>query len=172
MPFPTLLWLVVGLVVIVVAHELTHVAIARAYGHRLVCVAFNPIGVAVVFEDTPEPRYWSLQVVLPALTTWCMSIVWLFGLFGFFGSSFALPGALQPMDLVLTVSVLSVLTSGGDIASWVMERRRPLWGDDRVLRDLRLLRKIPTLVLFTLHGRRWAPVWQQLGRRKETALEA
>lgn len=172
MPFPTLLWLVVGLVAIVVAHELTHVAIARAYGHRLVCVAFNPIGVAVVFEDTPEARYWSLQVILPALTTWCMSIVWLFGLFGFFGASFALPGALQPIDLVLAVSVLSVLTSGGDIASWVLERRRPLWGDDRVLRDLRLLRKIPTLVLFTLYGRRWAPVWQQLGRREETALGA
>ncbi|MBI4494063.1 MAG: hypothetical protein HY690_14845 [Chloroflexi bacterium] len=169
MSAPSWLWLALGLVAIIAAHELTHVAIARAYGHRLVCVAFNVIGVAVVFEDTPQPRYWLLQVALPALTTWCLSTAWLFGLFGFFGLSLALPLPPQPGSLLLVVTVLSVLTSGGDLAAFVIERRHPLWGDDRVLRDLRLLRKLPTLVLFTHHGRRWKPTWQQLGAPKPAA---
>src|SRR5256885_1342685 len=56
-----LAWTVLGLVGVVVSHELTHVLIAHAHGHRTVCVAVNPIGVAVVFEDTPCPRYLAWQ---------------------------------------------------------------------------------------------------------------
>ena len=32
--------------------------------------------------------------------------------------------------------------------------RRPVWGEERVLRDFRTLRKLTNLVLFTSHGRR------------------
>jgi hypothetical protein len=59
--------------------------------------------------------------------------------------------------------IMAVLTSGGDIAGLCMESRRPIWGDDRVLRDLRLLRKIPSLVRFTSYGRvRWEQTWLEL----------
>lgn len=166
------LWLIGGLIAVVVVHELTHVAIARAYGHRLVCVAINPIGVAVVFEDVPNLRYWLLQVALPAVSTWLMSVVWLFGVFGYLGPSIAAPMRYDPLVLAIIITVLSVLTSGGDIAACVMERRRPLWGDDRILRDLRVLRKLPGVVLFTAHGQRWKDIWRGLNAPEPAGLEA
>lgn len=165
-----LLWLILGLVVIVVAHELAHVAVARAHGHRVICVAFNPIGVAVVFEDTPDPRYWLLQLALPSLASWLLGIAWLFGLFALFGPGVAPPLSPQPATLLAAGTLLTVLTGAGDIAAYVMERRRPLWGDERVVRDFRLLRKLPALVLFTSYGRRWEPAWRQLGRPKAAGL--
>jgi hypothetical protein len=165
-------WLVLGLVAVVVAHELTHVAIARAYGFRLVCVALNVIGVAVVFEDTPSRRYWLMQTLLPALTTWAFSLVWLFGLFGYIGPAVAVPIPVPPDTVVLGVTLLSLLTSGGDIVACVIEHRRPVWGDARIIRDLGMLRKLPTLVRFTEHGRRWLPVWAQLGAGQPTGIGA
>src|SRR5438094_968235 len=76
-----IVWLVFGFVALVLLHELTHVLIARFHGHPTVCVAINPIGVAVVFEDSPRARYWLLQVILPAIVSWAVCYVWLYGLF-------------------------------------------------------------------------------------------
>ena len=70
MPPELVAWLVLGFLALVVLHELTHVLIARFHGHPTVCVAINPIGVAVVFEDSPRARYWLLQVILPAIVSW------------------------------------------------------------------------------------------------------
>ena len=167
-----ILWLSLGLAAIVVAHELTHVAIARAHGHRLVCVAVNIVGVAVVFEDTPSPRYWLLQVILPAVVTWSLSIALVFGLLGLFGPGLVWPSMPVPGNLFLSVSLVSLLTSGGDVAAFIAERRKPLWGDERVLRDLRLLRKLPSLVWFTPYGQRWRPAWQKLGEKPPTGPAA
>ena len=58
--------MVCGFLALVALHEATHVAVAACHGHPMVCIAINPIGVAVVFEDTPRAQYWLLQVILPA----------------------------------------------------------------------------------------------------------
>lgn len=153
-----------GLLAIVVCHELTHILIARAHGHPTVCIAVNPLGVAVVFEDTPSRRYWACQVVLPMLVTLVVSAVWL-------GIMFTTPPAgarLAPhygQDFILLLAaVLAVLTSGGDIIAALVEWRSPIVGPERVRRDLRVLRRIPSLVHFTRYGReRWGAVWAEQG---------
>src|SRR5919202_370859 len=81
MPPELVAWLVLGFLALVALHELTHVLIARLHGHPTVCVAINPVGVAVVFEDSPRARYWLLQVILPAIVSWAICYVWLYGLF-------------------------------------------------------------------------------------------
>lgn len=163
MPPELVAWLVVGFVALVALHELTHIAIARCHGHPTVCVAINPIGVAVVFEDTPRTRYWLSQVVLPAIVTWAVCYVWLYVLFTY-------PSQLQarlPVEQALRVlpafvTLLTVLTSGGDLFSALVEIRKPVWGDDRIHRDFEVLRKLPNLILFTAHGRqRWQTVWTE-----------
>lgn len=155
---------ILGLIAVVVGHELTHVLIARAHGHETVCVAINPVGVAVVFEDTPSRRYWTWQVVLPMVVTAAMSYVWLVLLVG-------LSSSLQPAftnrvssELLPLIAVfLAVLTSGGDILGVVVELRRPVWGDERIIRDLRILRRVRSVVRFTEYGRRrWEPSWKQI----------
>src|SRR5947207_4356605 len=89
MPAELVAWMVLGLLAVVALHELTHVFIARAHGHRTVCVAVNPVGVAVVFEDTPSPTYWFFQVALPMIVTAAVSYVWLLVLVTY-------PSQLQP----------------------------------------------------------------------------
>src|SRR5919198_3746814 len=163
MPAELLAWMFLGLLAVVACHELTHVLIARAHGHRTVCVALNPVGVAVVFEDTPSRRYWCWQVILPMLVTAAVSYIWLFVLVTY-------PSQLQPTfaargvvgSLPAAVALLAVLTSGGDIFRLLVELRRPVWGEDRILRDLRLLRRIPSVVRFTEYGRdRWESTYRQ-----------
>jgi hypothetical protein len=59
--------------------------------------------------------------------------------------------------------LLALLTSGGDILGLYFERRRPLESDDRIRRDLKILRLMPTLVRFTAYGRqRWEADWLAL----------
>ena len=161
MPPELLAWLLVGFVALVALHEYTHVLIARWHGHQTVCVAINPVGVAVVFEDTPRARYWLTQVILPAIVTWVICYGWLYVLLTY-------PSALQArvaMEdalgyLPAFVTLLTVLTSGGDLFSAITEVRNPVWGDDRIVRGFDILRKIPSWVLFTAHGRqRWQAVW-------------
>lgn len=166
MPADLLLLTVLGLLAVVVCHELTHVLIAKAHGHQTVCIAVNPIGVAVVFEDTPSPRYWGLQVLLPLAVTAVISYLWLYAL----ASAMAVVrpgfGAAEVIEsLPLVVSMMAVLTSGGDILGFIMESRRPVWGEDRIVRDLRILRRLPSLVYFTAYGRdRWSDSWESLAR--------
>jgi hypothetical protein len=166
MPLELFAWTVLGLLAVIVCHEMTHVFIARAHGHDMVCFAVNPVGVAVVFEDTPSRRYWTLQVLLPMLVTAALSYVWLFTLISYpspLQSSFAARGVLESLPAV--VVLMAVLTSGGDILGFFMESRKPVHGDQRVLRDLRILRKMPSLVRFTAYGRaRWEPAWLELAR--------
>jgi hypothetical protein len=168
MPFELVAWMVLGLLAVVVCHELTHVLIARLHGHETVCVAVNPVGVAVVFEDNPTPRYWALQVILPMIVTAIMSYIWLFALITYPSEMqpvFATRGVLESLPGI--VALMAVLTSGGDIFGFVMESRRPVWGEERVRRDLRLLRKIPSVVRFTTYGRgRWEPTWHELAQVK------
>src|SRR5919202_1731177 len=90
MPTELVVWMVAGLLAVVVCHEMTHVLIARLHGHRTVCIAVNPVGVAVVFEDTPSRRYWIWQVILPMLVTAVLSYAWFFILLTY-------PSQLQPM---------------------------------------------------------------------------
>jgi len=157
-----IVWLVVGFIALVLLHELTHVVIARFHGHPTVCVAINPIGVAVVFEDSPRARYWLLQVVLPAVVSWVICYGWLYVLFASF-----VPAPQSRVDLAslmsnlpIIVTLLTVLTSGGDIISGYVEVKKPVWGKDRIHRDFAVLRKMPALVLFTAHGRlHWKDVW-------------
>ncbi len=166
MPVELVAWMIFGLLAVVVCHEMTHVVIARAHGHEMVCCAVNPVGVAVVFEDTPSRRYWALQVILPMIVTAILSYVWLYILVSYpseMQPSFATRGVLESLPLI--VVIMAALTSGGDIFGLVMESRRPLFGDDRILRDLRILRKIPSMVRFTDYGRRrWEGVWLDLGQ--------
>ena len=164
MPAELLAWMFLGLFAVVACHELTHVLIARAHGHPTVCVAVNPVGVAVVFEDTPSRSYWAWQVVLPMLVTAVLSYIWLFVMVtspSQLQAVFAARGVVEALPL--TVVVMAVLTSAGDILGLVMETRRPVWGDDRILRDLRILRRVPSVVRFTAYGRsRWGSAWKEL----------
>jgi len=168
LPVELLVWLVLGFVALAALHELTHVLIARWHGHPTVCVAINPVGVAVVFEDTPRIPYWAFQVILPALVTWVVCYIWLY-------VSLVYPSGLQTwlaihnrLDyLPAVVTLLTIVTSGGDIVSAIMEVTRPVWGDDRIRRDFRVLKRVPTLVVFTQHGRqRWQAVWAEEAARR------
>ena len=174
MPPELIAWLLIGFAVLVGLHELTHVVIARCHGHPTVCIAINPIGVAVVFEDTPRARYWLSQVVLPAVVSWAVCYVWLYVLFTY-------PSQLQvrmPVEQALAalpafVTLLTILTSGGDLFSAIIEMRTPIWGDERIHRDFEVLRKVPNLVLFTAHGReRWQAVWTELKAKRAVAAPA
>jgi hypothetical protein len=173
MPFALVAWLVFGFVALVVLHELTHVMIAHWHGHRTVCVAINVVGVAVVFEDSPRIRYWASQVVLPAIVTWITCYVWLYVFLTYpsnLQSRLPHPNVLD--FLMPLVTLLTVLTSGGDVLSALREMHKPVWGEDRVHRDFQVLRKIPNLIVFTRHGReRWHAVWTEGsgGRATSTA---
>ena len=58
------------------------------------------------------------------------------------------------------MTLLTLLTSGGDIISGFVEVRKPVYGEDRIHRDFAVLKKMPALVHFTAHGRlRWRDVW-------------
>ena len=161
MPPELVAWLVLGFLALVALHELTHVLIAKAHGHPTVCVAINPVGVAVVFEDSPRARYWLLQVILPAIVSWAICYVWLYGLFTYpapFQARINLDEVLAQLPWVVTL--LTVLTSGGDILSGYVEVSRPVHGHARIHRDFAVLRKMPALVLFTSHGRKhWRETW-------------
>jgi hypothetical protein len=100
------------------------------------------------------------------LVTAAVSYIWLFVLVTY-------PSQLQPTfatrgvvaSLPAAVVLLAVLTSGGDIFGLLLELRRPVWGEDRILRDLRLLRRIPSVVRFTEYGRdRWESTYRQIGQ--------
>jgi hypothetical protein len=161
MPPELVAWLVLGFLALVALHELTHVLIAKAHGHPTVCVAINPVGVAVVFEDSPRARYWLLQVILPSIVSWIICYVWLYGLFTYpapFQARINQADVLAQLPWVVTL--LTVLTSGGDILSGYVEVRKPVHGHARIHRDFAVLRKMPNLVLFTKHGRtHWRETW-------------
>lgn len=161
MPPALVAWLVLGFLALVALHELTHVLIARLHGHPTVCVAINPIGVAVVFEDSPRARYWLAQVILPAIVSWLVCYVWLHGLFTYpapFQARINQADVLASLPWIVTL--LTLLTSGGDILSGYFELRRPVHGQARIHRDFAVLRKMPALVLFTAHGRKhWHETW-------------
>jgi hypothetical protein len=166
-----LTWLIAGFLVVVACHELTHVLIARAHGHRLVCVALNPVGAAVVIEDQPTSRYWCWQVLLPLLVTAASSYLWLLGLVALplSDARSALPADIYSL-LPWQALLLAVLTSLGDLLAWSLERRRPRSSGERVVRDLELLRKLPSVVRFTSYGRRrWGATWGQLASRPTSA---
>lgn len=164
MPVEVVVWLAVGFVALIGLHELTHVLVARWHGHPTVCVAFSPLSVAVVFEDSPRPRYWLAQVILPAAVSWAVSYAWLASGLAMFSALQARPMVDDPMAfLPILVTLLTLLTSGGDLATAVVEVRKPLWGEARVHRDFQVLRKIPGVVLFTSFGReRWQAAWETL----------
>lgn len=161
MPSELIAWLVFGFLALVALHELTHVLIARFHGHPTVCVAINPVGVAVVFEDTPRVRYWLAQVILPAVVSWLICYVWLYGVFTYpapFQANFNQADLLAQLPYLVTL--LTVLTSGGDIISGIVEVRKPVHGHARIRRDFDVLKKMPAIVLFTAHGRKhWHETW-------------
>jgi hypothetical protein len=154
-------WLLIGPPALVALHEAAHFAIARLHGHRVVCVAVNPIGIAVLFEDAPRVGYRLAQAVVPALVTWAAAYAWLAGTF----AALASYTPLVPLDEVLarlpwTASLFTLLTSGADLAGACLDLARPVRGPARVERGLASLRAVPSLVLFTPYGRRrWQGAW-------------
>ena len=154
-------WLVLGFLALVTLHELTHVLIAAVHGHPTVCVAINPVGVAVVFEDVPRARYWLLQVILPAIVSWLVCYAWLYGLFTYpasYNAEVDIEGILPQLPWIVTL--VTVLTSGGDVLSGYADVTRPIHGPARVRRGFEVLRKVPSIVLFTSYGRKhWHGTW-------------
>ena len=165
MPLELVAWLSLGFLSIVILHELTHVLVARLHGHRLVCVAVNPIGAAVVIEDRPTQRYALCQVVLPMLVTAALTYPWLYVLLAHFPPVSSAADLQSQVDRLPWLTLgLAALTSGGDIVGSLLSARRPLVGRERVLRDLRFLRRVPGLVRFTSYGRdHWHADWIRLG---------
>ena len=51
------------------------------------------------------------------------------------------------------VLCLAALTSSGDVAVMVAEFRRPVRGKDRIVRDVRLLKRMGSLIWFTGFGK-------------------
>jgi hypothetical protein len=171
MSLPLLSWLIAGFLIVVVCHELTHILVARAHGHRLVCVAVNPVGAAVVIEDQPTSRYWCWQVALPWLVTAGTSYLWLLGLVGLpLGESLPnLPAGFQSA-LPWQALLLASLTSLGDLLACLLEQRRPRSTQERIVRDLQLLRRLPSVVRFTSYGQgRWGAAWAELASRPVTS---
>jgi len=164
-------WVLLGLLALVAAHEAAHVAIARCHGHPTICVAVNPIGVAVLFEDGPGVAYRLLQVLVPALVSWGVGYLWLWGLF----ASAAVRAAGLEVDeavarLPWTATLLTVLTSLGDAVGGCLDLARPVSGRCRAERGLLELRRLPALVLFTAYGRaHWRPTWLAHGERAARA---
>lgn len=154
---------IAGMAAVVAGHELVHVAVARAHGYPVICVGFSPVAVAVVFADGPRFRYWLMQFTLPLLATWGMLWAWLWTSTQLVGSRGPWP-LIAGLDLLLlTAGGLAFATSLGDLASLVMEVRRPVFGEERVRRDLRILRKLPaTRVVFTSGGQQWIPTWESI----------
>ena len=161
MTFELVAWLVLGFLALVVLHEATHVAVAACHGHPMVCLAINPIGVAVVFEDAPRARYWLLQVILPALVSWAVCYVWLYGLFTYpasYSAGIDIDAIVGQLPWIVTL--VTVLTSGGDVLSGYVDLSAPVHGHARIHRGFAVLRKTPALVLFTAHGRtHWRETW-------------
>ena len=161
MTFDLVVWLVLGFLALVALHELTHVLIATCHGHPTVCIAINPVGVAVVFEDAPRVRYWMLQVILPALVSWAVCYAWLYGLFTYpstYNASIDIDAIVAQLPWIVTL--ITILTSGGDILSGYVDVTNPVHGPDRVHRGFAVLRKTPSIVLFTAHGRtHWRESW-------------
>jgi hypothetical protein len=152
--------LVLLVVAIVIFHELAHIVVARAYGYRTVCLGISPLAVGIVFLDQPIRRYWALQVAVPMVVTAMVTYAGLVLLpITTAVIHSALPSGWQ-WPLVFAVT-LAMLTSSGDMASMLLESRRPLWGKDRILRDIRLLRRIGGVIRFTDFGRQY--VAEQFG---------
>ena len=170
MPAELVLWLVFGFLALVVLHEATHVVIAKVFGHPLVCLAVNPVGVCVVFEDSPRARYWLAQVILPAVVSWIVCYIWLYGFFTYpapFQARINMQQAIEALPAIVTL--LTLLTSGGDFFSGWVELRRPLWGEARIVRDFQVLKKIKSIVFFTAHGRaKWQAAWLEEKARIQT----
>ncbi len=141
-------------VVVLVLHELAHVVVARTYGYPVVCLGVSPLAIGIVFLDQPLRRYWLLQVTVPMAVT---ALATYFGLF-------VLPAPTSAPRVVFGGVVLgqwafslglAALTGTGDLASMALEARRPLWGRERIVRDVRMLKQLGSLVRFTAFGRRY-----------------
>lgn len=141
-------------IVLMVLHELAHVAVARAHGYPVVCLALSPFAVGIVFLDQPHRRYWLYQVAVPMAVT---AVVTYLGLFALAPASLATRVVL-PQDALWPWGIswlLALLTSSGDILSMATEMRMPVTGQDRVVRDVRFLRKSRSLIRFTPFGLRY-----------------
>jgi hypothetical protein len=161
--------LVLLVLAIVVFHEVAHILVARAYGYRTVCLAISPLAVGIVFLDQPIRRYWALQVAVPMVVTALVTYVGLLLLpITTAVLQSALPSGWQ-WPLVFAVS-LAMLTSSGDMASMLLESRRPLWGKDRILRDIRLLKRVGGFIRFTDFGRQY--VAEQFGVSPDEFVKA
>jgi hypothetical protein len=152
--------LVLLVLAIVVFHELAHILVARAYGYRTVCVAVSPLAVGIVFLDQPIRRYWTLQVVVPMVVTAAVTYVGLVSLpITSTLAQSALPAGWHwPL---MFATGLALLTSSGDMLSMLFESRRPLWGRDRIARDVRLLKRVGGMIRFTEFGSQY--VMEQFG---------
>ena len=93
--------------------------------------------------------------------SWVVCYVWLYGLFTYPASLQArINQAERAGQLPWIVTLLTLLTSGGDIISGYVEVAKPVHGHARIHRDFGVLRKMPALVLFTAHGRKhWRETW-------------
>ncbi len=141
-------------VAVLVLHELAHVLVARAYGYRAICLGLSPLAVGIVFLDEPRQRYWLLQVIVPTAVTAVATYLSLFVLLPPTSAPRVVFSGVVAGELAFSIA-LAVLTGLGDLASAVTEARRPLWGRDRVVRDVRMLKQIRSLVCFTAFGRRY-----------------
>ena len=58
------------------------------------------------------------------------------------------------------MTLVTVLTSGGDVLSGYVDVTSPVHGPARIHRGFAVLRRMPALVLFTSYGRkRWHGTW-------------
>jgi len=142
------------LLAILILHELAHVAVARLHGYPVICLAVSPLAIGVVFLDQPGKRYWILQVLVPMVVTTAVVFMGLR----------VVPVVAPAARLVFGEGILwqlafcflfSALTSSGDVACMGMELRRPAWGKNRVVRDVKLLKRMGSLIWFTDFGRRY-----------------
>ena len=80
MPPELIVWLVLGFLALVALHELTHVLIAAPRSpDRL--RRHQPGRRRGGLRGLARARYWLLQVILPAIVSWLVCYVWLYGVF-------------------------------------------------------------------------------------------
>jgi len=160
-----LLALLMTAAAVLVLHEATHSAIARAYRCPTVCLGISPLAVSIVFLDRPTRGYVILQVALPLAVTSVATHAGFFALppVGWIAQSL-LP-AESSLQLILCI-VLSLLTSYGDLSYMLADLRHPLEGRERLARDIALLGRTGSLVCFTPFGRRYVAAELGLGPRE------
>lgn len=130
----------------IVLSRCTHVLVMVIKHEPLIGWGIGPLGVTVMAVHEPATWYIWFTVACPALVS---STILYVGLFTEL-SPIALP--YPPVTQVVILVCGVILASSGDIINALRDLRYPLWGEARILRNMRWLRATSARIHFTPFG--------------------